>query len=79
MKYVAPPGFGGHKWGDLQATFPRLGKEPFSVGAAWMRAVETQTPQFQCIPMTGTSISGAVDCDLNATLASLRRRFEGGD
>jgi hypothetical protein len=78
VKYVPPAGFAAHKWGDLQSTFTRLGNEPFSVGAAWMRAAETETPQFQCVPLTGTSIDGAIDCDLNATLASLRRKFEGG-
>jgi hypothetical protein len=76
VKYVAPEGFGGHNWGDLHSSFERLGKEPQSVGAAWMRAVAGEQ-QFQCVLVIGAG-GGGNDCDINATLLSMQRRFEGG-
>lgn len=79
VKYVAPEGFAGHKWGDLRSTFDRLPNEPIGVGAAWMRALEKQN-DFTCVPVvTGAQITGAVGgCDFQATLLRLRTNFEGG-
>ena len=79
VKYVAPTGFAGHKWGELRSTFDRLPNEPIGVGAAWMRALEKQT-DFTCVPVTaGQQISGAIGgCDFQATLLRLRTSFEGG-
>jgi hypothetical protein len=80
VKYVAPEGFAGHKWGDLLSTFDRLPQEPIGVGAAWMRSIEKQT-DFHCVPISapGPTMSGAVEgCDFQATLLRLRTDFEGG-
>ena len=80
VKYLAPEGFSGHKWGDLRTTFDRLPQEPIGVGAAWMRSIEKQT-DFHCVPTSapGPTMSGAVEgCDFQATLLRLRTDFEGG-
>jgi hypothetical protein len=79
VKYVPPQGFAGHKWGELRSSFDRLPNEPIGVGAAWMRALETQT-DFSCVPVAaGAQISGAIGgCDFQATLLRLRTNFEGG-
>lgn len=79
VKYQAPEGFFGHKWGDLRTSFDRLPEQPVGVGAAWMRPKETQT-DFDCIPVSaGSQISGAIGgCDFYATLLRIRRNFQGG-
>jgi hypothetical protein len=81
VKYVAPDGFAGHKWGDLRSTFDRLPEQPIGVGAAYMLSVERQTA-FSCVPAVaapGAQISGAIGgCDFQATLLRLRSTFEGG-
>jgi hypothetical protein len=72
VKYVAPAGFDGHQWGELLTgpDFARLALEPIGIGAAWMRPVEKE--------LTYTCVPTADGCDFQATLNSLRRRFEGG-
>ena len=80
VQYVAPEGFGKHKWGDLRSSFDRLPEEPIGVGAAWMQPKEKRT-DITCVPVfnPGPQISGAVDgCDFQATLLRLRKTFEGG-
>jgi hypothetical protein len=80
VKYVAPEGFAGHKWGELRTKFDRLPEKPIGVGAAWMRSIEKQT-DFHCVPVfnPGAQISGAVEgCDFQATLLRLRSSFDGG-
>jgi len=79
VKYVPPDGFAGHKWGELRSGFDRLPNEPSGVGAAWMRALETQK-DFHCVPVSaGQQISGAIGgCDFQATLLRLRTEFDGG-
>jgi hypothetical protein len=80
VKYVAPEGFAGHKWGDLRSSFDRLPVEPIGVGAAWMQAIE-RTQDYACVPIAspGPTMSGAVGgCDFQATLLRLRKSFEGG-
>lgn len=80
IKYVAPEGFAGHKWGDLHSTFERLPTQPIGVGAAWIQPQLKET-QFNCVPAPppGPTMSGAVGgCDFYATLLTLRRNFEGG-
>lgn len=73
IKYVPPAGFGGHVWGELRTSpgFQSLPEKPYGIGAAWMRPVETDIA-FACVPASGGG------CDLQATLDTLRRRFEGG-
>jgi hypothetical protein len=70
VKYVAPEGFAGHKWGDLRSTFDRLPEQPIGVGAGWTRPVEKET-EFTCMPTPD-------GCDFNTVLSTLRKRFEGG-
>jgi len=80
VRYVAPEGFAGHKWGDLRSTFDRLPEKPIGVGAGWMRSIEKQQ-DFTCVPISapGPTMNGAVDaCDFQATLLRLRKTFEGG-
>ena len=79
VKYVPPEGFAGHQWGELRSNFDRLPNEPIGVGAAWMRALETQK-DFHCVPVSaGQQISGAIGgCDFQATLLRLRTEFDGG-
>ena len=80
VKYVAPEGFSGHKWGELRTTFDRLPAEPVGVGAAWMVPVEKES-SFTCVPIAapGPTMSGAVEgCDFQATLLRMRKSFEGG-
>ena len=80
VKYVAPEGFGKHKWGDLRSSFDRLPAEPIGVGAAWMRPKEKQI-DVSCVPVSnpGPQISGAIGgCDFQATLLRYRKTFEGG-
>ena len=80
IKYVAPDGFGGHKWGDLRTSFERLPEAPVGVGAAWMRPVEKHT-EVTCVPISspGPTMSGAPGgCDFQATLLRYRKTFEGG-
>lgn len=80
VKYVAPEGFAGQKWGDLRSAFDRLPEAPIGVGAAWMRQKE-KDQTFSCVPSSppaGSQISGATGgCDFQATLLQLRRNFEG--
>src|SRR5690349_4023222 len=71
VKYVAPTGFDGHNWGELRTTFTGLPNQPLGVGAAWITRVLKET-NFECIP----DATGA--CDFNATLNTLRKKFEGG-
>jgi hypothetical protein len=82
VKYVAPTGFDGHQWGELltSASFTQLPLKPIGIGAAWMRPLEKEVT-FTCVPVggLGSQMGGSVGgCDFQATLASLRRRFEGG-
>jgi hypothetical protein len=79
VKYIPPEGFAGHKWGELRSSFDRLPSEPIGVGAAWMRARESQK-DFHCVPVSaGQQISGAIGgCDFQATLLRLRTEFDGG-
>jgi hypothetical protein len=80
VKYVAPEGFLGHKWGELRTSFDRLPNEPVGVGAAWMNPVEKES-SFTCVPIgyPGPTINGAVEgCDFQATLLRMRKTFEGG-
>jgi hypothetical protein len=80
VKYVAPDGFAGHKWGELHSSFTRLQIEPIGVGAAWVRPQEKEAV-FNCVPSKppGPIMVGAVEgCDFQATLLTLRRNFEGG-
>lgn len=80
IEYVAPDGFGGHKWGDLRTSFKRLPETPVGVGAAWMQPKEKRT-DVTCVPVyrVGPEISGAVDgCDFYATLLRYRKTYEGG-
>ena len=75
VKYVAPDGLGGHQWNELRTSpgFAHLPAAPVGVGAAWMRAVETDL-SFRCVAST----FAPAGCDLYATLDTLRSRFEGG-
>jgi hypothetical protein len=75
VKYVAPAGFDGHQWNELRTSpgFAKLPETPYGVGAAWMRPVEKEV-LFTCVP-AGGSEGG---CNFQATLDTLRRRFEGG-
>ena len=80
VKYVAPEGFAGHKWGELRTGFDRLPTEPVGVGAAWMKPLEKDAG-FTCVPVAspGATMNGAVGgCDFQATLLRLRKSFEGG-
>jgi hypothetical protein len=80
IKYVAPEGFSGKKWGDLRSTFTRLPETPIGVGAAWMNSRE-KSSTFDCIPIgaIGPQITGAIGgCDFQATLLTLRKQYEGG-
>lgn len=79
VKYVAPSGFAGHRWGDLRGTFDRLPAEPLGVGAAYMLPVEKQQT-FTCVPLVPTGpVSGAAEgCDFHATLLRIRKEYEGG-
>jgi hypothetical protein len=80
VKYVAPDGFGGHKWGDLRSSFERLPEAPVGVAAAWMQPKEKQT-DVTCVPVSniGPQINGAIEgCDFQATLLRYRKTFEGG-
>ena len=80
IEYVAPDGFGGHKWGDLRTSFERLPETPVGVGAAWMRP---EGKADRCHLRAGSRhrahMSGAVGgCDFQATLLRYRKTFEGG-
>jgi hypothetical protein len=82
VEYVAPDGFNGHRWGELltSTAFAQAPLEPIGVGAAWMQPVRKDL-NFTCVPMNGLdSQMGATvgGCDLQATLRSIRERFEGG-
>jgi hypothetical protein len=81
VKFVAPAGFDGHLWGELLTgpAFARLPLEPIGIGAAWMRPVEKDVT-YTCVPSgLGSQMGGAIGgCDFQATLNTLRRRFEGG-
>ena len=80
VKYVAPEGFSGRKWGELRSSFDRLPTEPVGVGAAWINPVEKKS-SFTCVlaPPVGPQISGAMGgCDFHATLLRIRKEFEGG-
>lgn len=73
VKYVAPDGFNGQKWGELRTgpAFSGHAETLVGVGAAWMAPVQSDI-SYDCVP-TGTD-----GCSLYATLNSLRMRFEGG-
>ena len=82
VKYVAPDGFDGHQWGDVLTgtSFARVPLKPIGVGAAWMRPVQKDL-NFTCVPAGGldSQMGGAAGgCDLQATLLSMRKTFEGG-
>lgn len=82
VKYVAPDGFNGHRWGELLtgANFAGVPLKAIGVGAAWMRPLQKEL-DFTCMPMggMGSQMGGAVGgCDLQSTLNSIRRTFEGG-
>jgi len=82
VKYVAPSGFDGHEWGELRTSpgFAKLPLEAIGVGAAWMRPVEKEV-SFTCVPVSGvgSQMGGmTAGCDLQATLLSMRKTFEGG-
>lgn len=81
-KYVPPPGFNGHLWGELRtsAGFAQLPEKPLGVGAAWMRPMLTDVA-FTCMPTTGMGLAmggSAGGCDTLTTLNTLRQRFAGG-
>ena len=62
------------------ASFARVPLKAIGVGAAWMRPLQKQL-DFTCVPTGGmdTGMGGAVGgCDLQSTLNSIRRMFEGG-
>jgi hypothetical protein len=82
VKYVAPDGFDGHAWGELLTgpSFARSPLKPIGLGAAWMRPVQKDL-NFTCVPGGGmdSQLSGATGgCDLDATLRTMRQKFEGG-
>jgi hypothetical protein len=82
VKYVAPDGFNGHLWGELLTgpSFAPVPLKAIGVGAAWMRPLQKQI-DFTCVPMGGiaSQMGGATGgCDLQSTLNSIRRTFEGG-
>jgi hypothetical protein len=82
VKYVAPDGFNGHLWGELLtgATFSHDPLRAIGVGAAWMRPQQKQL-DFTCVPAGGIDSNmgaGVGGCDLQSTLNSVRRTFEGG-
>jgi hypothetical protein len=80
VRYKAPEGFAGHKWGDVRSSFERLPQEPLGVAAAWMRTQQKQTG-FHCVPNTsvGTQQGGVQDlCNFQETLLRLRTEFTGG-
>jgi hypothetical protein len=82
VKYVAPSGFDGHEWGELRTGpgFAKLPLEAIGVGAAWMRPLEKEV-SFTCVPVSGvgSQMGGmTAGCDLQATLLSMRKTFEGG-
>jgi hypothetical protein len=74
VKYVPPPGFAGHSWGELRSAFERLPKEPMGVGAAFSRPVE-MGKDFICNPVIS---DGAGGCDLYSMIMSMRTKYEGG-
>ena len=84
IKYIAPPGFAGHTWGELRTRFDRLPSEPIGVGAAWMRSLETQKSMSDtsCAlngKNPGPHLSGAYGgCDFQSTLMNMRTDFDGG-
>ena len=82
VKYVPPAGFGGHSWGELQSGpgFSKLPLKPIGVGAAWTQPTHQET-NYTCVPVSapGPQINGAIGgCDFQATLLTLRQRFDGG-
>jgi hypothetical protein len=82
VQYVAPTGFDGHTWGELRTSpgFAQLPEKLYGVGAAWMRPVEKDL-NFTCVPVSPTAMemnTPAGGCDFQATLNTLRRKFEGG-
>jgi len=80
VKYVAPEGFFGRKWGELRGSFDRLPETPMGVGAAWINPVEKKS-SFTCVLVSPNSpqMSGAMGgCDFQATLLRMRKEFEGG-
>jgi hypothetical protein len=82
VKYVAPAGFDGHLWGELRTSegFAQLPLRAIGVGAAWMRPVEKEV-SFTCVPAGGldSQMGGMTGgCDLQATLQSVRKTFQGG-
>src|SRR4051812_24638287 len=82
VKYIAPDGFNGHRWGELLTapSFAQPPLKPIGLGAAWMRPVQKDL-NFTCVPTGGidSQLSGATGgCDLQSTLQTLRQKFEGG-
>ena len=80
VKFVSPPGFQGHVWGELRSKFDRLPAEPIGVGAAWITPREKEA-SWTCVPPPplGATMSGAPEgCDFQATLQRIRKTFEGG-
>jgi hypothetical protein len=82
VKYIAPDGFNGHTWGELLTapSFAQPPLKPIGLGAAWMRPVQKDL-NFTCVPTGGidSQLGGTTGgCDLDATLRTLRKTFEGG-
>ena len=79
VKYVAPEGFAGRKWGELRTSFTNLPAEPLGIGAAWISPVEKEVT-WTCVPAVPVlGAGGAVDgCDFQATLMRIYKNYEGG-
>lgn len=92
VKYQAPEGFGGRRWGELLSTFTKFPAEPLSVGASWTRGKVTAV-NFNCMARAPTMpsatdaqsatnagnmvSSGAAEaCDMHGSRGS--ERTEGG-
>jgi hypothetical protein len=82
VQYIPPDGFDGHRWGELLigTAFARAPLKAIGVGAAWMRPLQKDL-NFTCVPVNGldSQMGGSVGgCDVQATLLSMRKTFEGG-
>jgi len=80
VKYVPPPGFQGHKWGEVRAAFHRLPPEPIGVGAGFMHRQERQLG-YSCqlntwLPKYQTQ--WVEICKFQATLLHGKSEFKGG-
>jgi hypothetical protein len=82
VKYVAPAGFGTHKWGDLRTSFERLPEQPKGVAAAWLVPTDGgKEPFVMCSSSTtlGRMSSGTVEsCNIQTAIDSLRGRTDYG-